>query len=53
MSLSAFLLQVEVTFRDAIRAHRNGDNQGHNAAAAAVVRQKAADNGLDVNKLKA
>ena len=29
-----------------------GNDQGRDAAAAAVVRQKAADNGLDVNKLK-
>ena len=50
--LCAFQLHVETTFKEAIRAHQRGDNEGRDHAARAVVRQKAAEHGLDVLKLK-
>jgi hypothetical protein len=53
MPIAAFMLNVKLNFHEAIAAHQRGDNQGRDSAAAAVVRQKATENGLDVNKLRA
>ena len=39
--------------KEAIAAHRRGDHQGRDSAASAIVRAKAAENGLDVTKLRA
>ena len=50
---AAFQLQVEVTFRQAVEAHRRGDNQGRDTGTAAIVRKTATDHGFDVLKLKA
>ena len=50
--LCAFQLHVETTFKEAIRAHQRGDNEGRDHAASAVVRTLAAQHGLDVLKLK-
>ena len=49
--LCAFQLHVETVFKEAIRAHQRGDNEGRDHAASAVVRVKAAEHGLDVLKL--
>ena len=51
--LCAFQLHTETVFKEAIAAHRRGDHQGRDHAASAVVRAKAAENGLDVTKLRA
>jgi hypothetical protein len=51
--LAAFQLTLETHFATAIAAHRRGDHQGRDSAASAVVRTKAAENGLDVTKLHA
>ena len=51
--LAAFQLTLETHFADAIAAHRRGDHQGRDHAASAIVRAKAAENGLDVTKLHA
>ena len=50
--LCAFQLHVETVFKEAIRAHQRGDNEGRDHAASAVVRTLAAEHGLDVLKLK-
>ena len=50
--LCAFQLHVETVFKEAIRAHQRGDNEGRDHAASAVVRTLAAQHGLDVLKLK-
>ena len=50
LPLAAFLLQVEVNFKDGIAAHQRGDNEGRDHA---IVRKKAQEHGYDVNKLKA
>ena len=50
--LCAFQLHVETTFKEAIRAHQRGDNEGRDHAASAVVRTLAAQHGLEVLKLK-
>ena len=51
--LAAFQLTLETHFATAIAAHRRGDHQGRDSAASAVVRTKAAENGLDVTRLHA
>ena len=51
--LCAFQLHTESVFKEAIAAHRRGDHQGRDSAASAVVRAKAAENGLDVTRLRA
>ena len=51
--LCAFQLHTETVFKEAIAAHRRGDHQGRDSAASAIVRAKAAENGLDVTKLRA
>ena len=53
LPLAAFLLQVEVNFKDAIDAHRRNDNEGRDHVASAIVRKKAQEHGFDVLKLKA
>jgi hypothetical protein len=53
LPLAAFLLQVEVNFKDAIAAHQRGDNEGRDHVASAIVRKKAQEHGFDVTKLKA
>ena len=50
---AAFELQIEVTFRQAVEAHRRGDNQGRDTVTSAIVRKTAHDHGFDVLKLKA
>ena len=40
LPLAAFLLQVEVNFKDAIAAHQRGDNEGRDHVASAIVRKK-------------
>ena len=50
---AAFQLQVEVTFRQAVEAHRRGDHQGRDTVTSAIVRKTASDHGFDVTKLKA
>ena len=50
--LCAFHLHVETVFKEAIRAHQRGDNEGRDHAASATVRTLAAQHGLDVLKLK-
>ena len=50
---AAFQLQVEVTFRQAVEAHRRGDHQGRDTVTSAIVRKTAAEYGFDVLKLKA
>ena len=42
----------ETVFKEAIRAHQRGDNEGRDHAASAVVRAKAAEHCLDILKLK-
>ena len=49
--LCAFQLHVETVFKEAIRAHQRGDNEGRDHAASAVVRTLAAQHGLDVLNL--
>ena len=51
--LAAFQLTLETHFATAIAAHRRGDHQGRDSAASAIVRAKAAENGLDITKLRA
>ena len=51
--LCAFQLHTESVFKEAIAAHRRGDHQGRDSAASAIVRAKAAENGLDVTRLRA
>ena len=51
--LAAFQLTLETHFATAIAAHRRGDHLGRDSAAAAIVRAKANENGLDVTKLHA
>ena len=51
--LCAFQLHTESVFKEAIAAHWRGDDQGRDSAASAIVRAKAAENGLDVTKLRA
>ena len=51
--LAAFQLSLETHFADAIATHRRGDHQGLDSAASAIVRAKAAKNGLDVTRLRA
>ena len=51
--LAAFQLTLETHFATAIAAHRRGDHQGRDAAASAIVRAKATENGLDVTRLRA
>ena len=51
--LAAFQLSLETHFATAIAAHRRGDHQGRDAAASAIVRAKATENGLDVTRLRA
>ena len=41
------------SIQEAIAAHQRGDHQGRDSAASAIVRAKAAENGLDVTKLHA
>ena len=53
LPLCAFQLHTETVFKEAIAAHRRGDHQGRDSAASAIVRAKAAENGLDVTKLRA
>jgi hypothetical protein len=53
LPLAAFLLQVEVNFKDAIAAHQRGDNEGRDHVASASVRKKAQEHGFDVTALKA
>ena len=50
---AAFQLQVEVTFRQAVEAHRRGDHQGRDTVTSAIVRKTATEHGFDVTKLKA
>ena len=50
---AAFQLQVEVTFRQAVEAHRRGDHQGRDTVTSAIVRKTASEHGFDVTKLKA
>ena len=52
-TLVAFQLTLETHFATAIAAHRRGDHQGRDSAASAIVRAKAAENGLDVSRLHA
>ena len=49
---AAFQLQVEVTFRQAVEAHRRGDNQGRDTVTSAIVRKTASEHGFDVTKLR-
>ena len=49
---AAFQLQVEVTFRQAVEAHRRGDNQGRDTVTSAIVRKTANEHGFDVLKLR-
>ena len=49
--LCAFQLHVDTVFKEAIRAHQLGDNEGRDHAASAVVRTLGAQHGLDVLKL--
>ena len=49
---AAFQLQVEVTFRQAVEAHRRGDHQGRDTVTSAIVRKTATEHGFDVTKLK-
>ena len=49
--LCVFQLHVETVFKEAIRAHQRGDNEGRDHAASAVVRTLAAQHGLEVLKL--
>ena len=51
--LAAFQLTLETHFADAIAAHRRGDHLGRDSAASVIVRDKAAENGLDVTRLRA
>ena len=53
LPLAAFQLTLETHFATAIAAHRRGDHQGRDSAASAIVRAKAAENGLDVTRLRA
>ena len=53
LPLCAFQLHTETVFKEAIAAHRRGDHQGRDSAASAIVRAKAAENGLDVTRLHA
>ena len=53
LPLAAFQLTLETHFATAIAAHRRGDDQGRDSAASGIVRAKAAENGLDVTKLRA
>ena len=46
LPLTAFLLQVEVNFKDAIAAHQRGGNEGRDHVASAIVRKKAQEHGL-------
>ena len=50
---AAFQLQVEVTFRQAVEAHRRGDHQGRDTVTSAIVRKTASEHGFNVTKLKA
>ena len=50
---AAFQLQIEVTFRQAVEAHRRGDHQGRDTVTSAIVRKTATEYGFDVTKLKA
>ena len=50
---AAFQLQVEVTFRQAVEAHRRGDHLGRDTVTSAIVRKTATEHGFDVTKLKA
>ena len=49
---AAFQLQIEVTFRQAVEAHRRGDHQGRDTVTSAIVRKTAHDHGFDVTKLR-
>ena len=49
---AAFQLQIEVTFRQAVEAHRRGDNQGRDTVTVARVRQTATEHGFDATKLR-
>ena len=49
---AAFRLQIEVTFRQAVEAHRRGDNQGRDTITSATVRKTAREHGFDVMKLR-
>ena len=51
--LAAFQLTLETHFATAIAAHRRGDHLGRDSAASAIVRAKAAENGLNVSRLHA
>ena len=51
--LCAFQLHTETVFKEAIAAHRRGDHLGRDSAASAIVRAKAAENGLNVSRLHA
>ena len=53
LPLAAFLLQVEVNFKDVIDAHRRNDNEGRDHVVSAIVRKKAQEHGFDVTKLRA
>ena len=53
LPLAAFQLTLETHFATAIAAHRRGDHQGRDHAASAIVRALAAENGLDVTRLRA
>ena len=49
---AAFQLQVEMIFRQAVEAHRRGDNEGRDTVTSAIVRKSAAEHGFDVKKLR-
>ena len=49
---AAFQLQVEVTFRQAVEAHRRGDHLGRDTVTSAIVRKTATEHGFDVTKLR-
>ena len=49
---AAFQLQVEVTFRQAVEAHRRGDHLGRDTVTSAIVRKTASECGFDVLKLR-
>ena len=49
---AAFQLQIEVTFRQAVEAHRRGDHLGRDTVTSAIVRKTATEHGFDVTKLR-